>query len=88
MTPLQLWLPTLGPSLNFEETRRDASRAFREWRGESVVWLLQDIDQVVRWDEGTVRCVAVPAEGLDCVRVFHIGKRGGVVGDTVTERFP
>jgi hypothetical protein len=88
MTPLQLWLPTLGPSLNFEETRRDASRAFREWRGESVVWLLQNIDQVVRWDEGTVRCVAVPAEGLDCVRVFHIGKRGGVVGEAVGDRFP
>jgi hypothetical protein len=88
--PLQVWLPTLGQSLNFPEVRRDAQRAFQEWRGEPVVWLLPEIVRPVRWRLSGIWNLAVPAEGFDRIDVVHVSERGriyapGVVGRTPTK---
>ena len=90
MEPLQVWLPTLGPSLNFPEVRRDARRAFQEWQGEPVVWMLPEISRPVRWRLSGIWNLAVPAEGFDRIDVVNVSERGriyapGVVGRTPTK---
>src|SRR6266487_1344170 len=88
MRPLQLWLPTLGPSLSFPEVTRDAQRAFRAWQGEPRVWFLQQLQQAGRWKEGEWWQLAIPAELLDCVDVLQIGDNGHVFGPAAEARFP
>jgi hypothetical protein len=85
MQPIQLWLPLITPSLSTPEAQRDMQRAFTQWSGESVVWLLPDIEEPCYWFDKKLpwpwnRTVAVPAEHLECVCVLHIGEGGGVFG--------
>jgi hypothetical protein len=88
MQALQLWLPMWGPSLNFPEVARDAQRAFRAWQGEQTVWLLQGLQEAGRWREGQQWQLALPAELLDCVDVYHVGENGVVYGPNAEARFP
>ena len=66
---MQLWLPSLGRSLNFPEVTRDAQRAFKLWRGEPVVWMLPEIRTPVRWSSKGVWNLAVPTEDLDKIDI-------------------
>src|SRR5260221_9277911 len=43
MKTIQLWLPSLGRSLNFPEVSRDAQRAFKVWRGGPAVSVVRVI---------------------------------------------
>ena len=82
MRPLQLWLPTMTPSLSTPEMQRAIQWAFKQWSGEYRVWLLPDLDQPVSWSamEGPAaawaRCLAIPAPHLELVHVFHISAYG------------
>ncbi|MGH8059735.1 MAG: hypothetical protein ACREOH_21270, partial [Candidatus Entotheonellia bacterium] len=91
-TPLQLWLPTFGPSLGFPEVGRDMARVLQSWQGESTVWLLPDLNTPRRWwPSGKPvweRTLAIPAEHFDRIDVFHIGANGYVWGPGVHDRFP
>lgn len=86
MKPIQVWLPTIFTSLGFSEICRDAQRTFKEWRGELVIWLLPWIRKPIRWIEYDhtrgfrYSVLAVPAEHLDRLDVYHIGANGGVFG--------
>jgi hypothetical protein len=86
MERFQLWLPKLGRSTNFSEVRRDAQRAFEEWRGELEVWLLPGLKEVVRWNEPPI--LGVPTEELDLIHVFHVGTAGTVFGLGAKHIFP
>jgi hypothetical protein len=88
MRALQVWLPTWGPSLSFPEVAWDAQRAHRAWRGEQTVWLRQGLPEPGRWREGQQWQLAVPAELLDRVDVYHIGQNGYVYGPSAEARFP
>jgi hypothetical protein len=91
MRPLQLWLPSFGRSLAFPEVQRDAQRAYAEWNGEGTVWLLPELGEVMRWRESDDPCssaLAVPAEQVERVDVYHIGENGYVWGIGARERFP
>ena len=94
MRPIQLWLPTLTDSLSRAPSQRDAQRAMQAWKGECRVWLLPDLKKEVRSEEpigdgnGSFRVLAIPAETLDCVDVFHIGENGQVWGQGSAIRFP
>jgi hypothetical protein len=82
MRPLQLWLPTLTPSLSNPEMQRAMQRAFKQWSGEAKVWLLPDLDRPCSWSDlegpaaAWARSLAIPAPHLELVRVFHIGAYG------------
>ncbi len=71
----QVWLPTLGGSLNLGETSRDAGRAFGAWDGESVVWLLPMIKRPVRWRDQSIGHLALPSESLDLINVVHVTEK-------------
>lgn len=94
MRPIQLWLPTLTDSLSRAPSQRDAQRAIQAWKGECRVWLLPDLRKEVRWDEpiGDAKrrlpVLAIPAETLDCVDVFHIGEDARVWGLGSDPQFP
>jgi hypothetical protein len=88
MRPLQVWLPMLGPSLGFPEVQRDRQRAQEAWCGEQVVWLTPGLKEPVRWREGGCAHLAVDAEYLDCVHIFHVGASGYVWGPASELRFP
>ena len=82
MRPIQLWLPTLDDNLSLSDAQRDAQRAMKAWKGESRVWLLPELKNQIRWYEPIgdgkthLSVLAIPAETLDCVDVFHIGENG------------
>jgi hypothetical protein len=88
MHPLQVWLPTWGPSIGFPEVARDAQRAFRAWQGEHTIWLLQQLPQPGRWQEDGWWHLAILAELLDRAEVFHIGENGYIHGPEAKTRFP
>lgn len=62
-------------------------RAFREWSGEEIVWILPGLDQVRRWIDGDASAVAVPGEQYELIRVCHVGRNRAVVGPLADE-FP
>ncbi len=88
MRPIQIWLPTLGPSPNLSEVARDRDRAFRAWEGESSVWLMPDLNRQTRWDKDGIRDLAIPAERFDHLEVFHVSEKGQVSGPSVNDYFP
>jgi hypothetical protein len=88
MPALQVWLPTWGPSLNFPEVALDAQRAYRAWEGEQTVWFLQGLQEAGRWQEGEQWQLALPAELLDRVDVYHVGENGYVYGPNAEARSP
>ena len=94
MRPVQLWLPTLTDNLATAESQRDAQRAMKAWKGEHRVWLLPDVKEEIHWYEPTedgknhLSVLAIPAEHLDCLDVFHIGDDGQVWGLASASRFP
>src|SRR5262249_31527128 len=68
-------------------------RAFEAWTGEEVVWFLPGLREPYRWSQrgGTptgVHCLALPADHLDRINVYHIGPGGGVWGPDVEQHFP
>jgi hypothetical protein len=88
MRPLQVWLPMLGPSPGFPDVRRDMQRAWEAWQDEQVVWLLPGLDRSMRWQEGAYGHLAIPAEHMDCVHIFHVGTSGHVYAPSSSHRFP
>jgi hypothetical protein len=86
--PVQVWLPRLSSSLGRPEIARDAQRAFAAWRGDLKVWLSPDFRQEARWQNGDFTEVAVPAEHIDELRVYHVGDNGRVFGPGSRQRFP
>jgi hypothetical protein len=91
--PIQAWVPYFGPQQFEGVVARDAQRAFQEWNGEEVVWLLPGLGKPYRWSQrgGTptgIRCLALPADHLDRINVYHINPRGGVWGPNVERYFP
>lgn len=89
MEPIQLWLPTMGPTLGVPEVQRDMQRAFRAWNGEDVVWLLPWVEKPIHWEEESGLCfLAVPSETIDRVNVFHVGQDGYVYDPESGLRFP
>jgi hypothetical protein len=89
MRPLQIWVPWFGSSLAGAKLR-DAERAFRAWAGELLVWLLPDLQEPTRWWESKNRVpvLALPAEHLNRVDVFHADKTGQIFGVGYPECFP
>jgi hypothetical protein len=88
MRPLQLWLPILGPSLGCPAVQRDRQRAQEAWCGEQIVWLVPGLKEPIRWREGVYAHLAVDAEHLECVHIFHVGASGYVWGPASERRFP
>ena len=77
MRPLQVWLPTLSSTIASPAAGRDRQRAFGQWRGENVVWLLPDLEEIVRWKEKTPRrLMAIPSERLEKIDIYHIAENG------------
>lgn len=87
MRPLQVWFPAIEPSIDVPEVRRDAERAFREWKNEDVVWLLPHLHETIRWREGPNRVLAVPSECWEYIEVLHVGANGYVSGPGAAHRF-
>ena len=88
MRPIQLWLPTVGPSPNLGEVARDRERAFRAWQGESSVWLIPGLTKQVRWDKDGRPTLAIPGEHFDHLEVFHVSESGRIYGPSVNNYFP
>lgn len=86
--PLQVWLPHLGGSLGRPEVARDAQRAFKLWRGDLRVWLAPEFPREVRWLRGQFSELAIPAEHLDCVDIYHVSPKGRAFGLDSRHRFP
>jgi hypothetical protein len=88
--PLQIWLPALNSTLPNAVHDRDAKRALEIWDGETTVWLLPDLDKKTSWweDERRRRAVAIPAEHLERIDVYHMGAEGYVVGRGAGSLFP
>jgi hypothetical protein len=84
--PLQLWLPFLGPSINFEDVCRDARRAFEEWSGELTVWLLPEINKPARWMLEGIPNLAVPSESFDRIDIAHVSEGGRVYAPSTSGR--
>jgi hypothetical protein len=79
----------MGPSLYVPEVGRDVQRAFQQWNGEDRVWLLPWIDEPVRWQENSGRCLLViPSETIDRIDIFHVNQDGYVCGPGAALRFP
>jgi hypothetical protein len=87
MTPLQFWLPSITSSLHRSGADRDMQRAFDAWRGESIVWMLPDLDRTVRWREDGWHAVAMPSERIEKIEVYHIGANQRVFGPYSEDRF-
>lgn len=85
---MQLWLPSLGRSLNFPEVGRDAQRAFKVWRGEPVVWMLPELRTPVRWSSLGIWNLAVPSEELDKIDILHISEKGRIYAPGVKGNLP
>jgi hypothetical protein len=90
MRPLQVWLPAFDAEVLTDALWRDLGRAQQQWRGETTVWLLPRLKEVVRW--GTPERlwsteVAIPAETLNRIDVFHIGDNGYLHGSGRYPRF-
>ena len=87
--PLQLWLSLLGPQRWDGVVARDGQRAFAAWRGEDVVFLLPTLRHEHRWrGSGGLRFLALRAEHLERLDVFHIAPTGAVWGPDVALRCP
>ena len=79
--PLQFWRPYLSGVLGYPQINRDMHRAFDEWRCEGTVWLLPSLKEPVRWIETESGWnLAIPAETIDRIDVFHIGSNGRAWG--------
>jgi hypothetical protein len=82
--PLQVWLPSINTRLSLG----DCNRAFTEWKGEQTVWLMPDLERTKRWKEESAHTVAIPAERLDRVELYHVGANGYAVGIGAAQFFP
>ena len=73
--PLQIWVPQFYRS-PFSDFSLDLQRAYREWEGEEIVWLMPNLEKVVRWktrynDFITLEC-AVPSDRTNLLRIYHL----------------
>jgi hypothetical protein len=90
MKPLQIWLPALEETVLTDKLSRDLERAQRQWMGETTVWLLPGLEKAVKW--GTPERpwsteLAIPAETLDRIDIFHLGDNGYLHGSGRYPRF-
>jgi hypothetical protein len=91
MRSLQIWLPTINPSLSTPEESQDMHRAFETWHGERTVWLLPEIQAPCRWQEGPSPwdwVLAIPAEHTERIDIYHVNTHGSVWGIGAMQRFP
>lgn len=89
MQPFQLWLPEIVSDHQLLTLQQDRSLAFRHWEGEDVVWLLPGHPGPRRWrDQGGLRSLAIGAQDIDRIEIYHVGKNGFVVGPDSPSRFP
>lgn len=88
MRPLQVWLPLTCASIGNLKVQADFQRALAEWRGELRIWFLPDLKKPLRWkDHESISVLAVPAEHLDRVDIYHIGENGHIWGPGSKIRF-
>jgi hypothetical protein len=89
---LQVWLPSLRQSLGHALLRRDAQWAFEAWKGEDTVFLLPGLRTPERWVQWPNRVgwrvLALGAEHLDRLDVYHVGENGHAWGVASADRFP
>ncbi|MFS0776481.1 hypothetical protein ABC255_10775 [Neobacillus sp. 3P2-tot-E-2] len=90
MKPIQLWLPVLNVSWDTPSFKRDVERAQRKWLGEDRIWLLPEIDEIVRWElreeTTTIFECAIPSETFNMITVVNVSKDGAMypqVGDAI-----
>jgi hypothetical protein len=86
--PLQLWIPRLGGDLGRPEVARDAQRAYAAWDGDLQVWLSPEFRAPFRWMRGNFSEIALPAEHVDRLDVYHIGENGRAFGHCARQYFP
>lgn len=70
---------------------RDACRSFAAWRDEGIVWLIPGLEHEVRWKGGIAggfNELAIPAEHLERIDIYHVGSGGDVCGPGNEVRFP
>jgi hypothetical protein len=90
MKPLQIWLPAFDPEISYDDLWRDLQRAQHLWQGESTVWLLPWLREPVRWrleDQPALSELAIPAESLNRIDIFHVGENGYLHGNERFMRF-
>ena len=85
---LQVWIPRLGGDLGRPEVARDALRAYAAWEGDLRVWRSPEFERLVRWRRFDWTEVAVPAEVVERVDVYHIGADGRAFGHCARQYFP
>jgi hypothetical protein len=86
MKPFQIWLPAFDPAIGLSKTLRDLQRAQAAWRGETTVWLIPRLDKPRRWitpgNDFSVE-LALPAEGLNRIDIYHVGENGYLWGNNL-----
>lgn len=87
MRRLQYWHPALSPTVHVALVARDKQRAWGEWQADTFVYCLPELRAPERWREcpspggpATIGCLAIPAEHVERLTVFHIGSGGHVWG--------
>lgn len=90
MKPLQVWLPAFDAEVLTDALWRDLGRTQQQWRGETTVWLLPGLREAMRWETPERPWsteLAIPAETLNRIDVFHIGDNGYLHGSGRYPRF-
>jgi hypothetical protein len=80
MTPIQLWLPTFFGGVARPQLRRDMQRMFRTRTTEQAMWSVPGWAGPAQWTQHGTRVSCLNGDGLECVRILHIGENGAVVG--------
>jgi hypothetical protein len=90
MRALQLWLSSCDVSRAWSSLIWDMQRAFAEYDGESTIWFLPWVDEVVRWEDPTIprQEMALPAQYFNRVVIYHIGENRRVFGLGARQYFP
>ena len=78
--PIQLWLPTFFGGIARPELQRDMKRMFRARKTEHVMWSIPGWSGPSCWTERGLRVSCQNGEGLERVRILHVGEKGVVVG--------
>jgi hypothetical protein len=88
MRPLQMWLPDLVSNPRLMPMRADRLRAYEEWDGQDVVWLMPGLPASRAWiDRDGTSCLAIPAEDFDRIAICHVDSNGCVAGPGARDRF-
>ena len=88
MRPIQVWLPHVSRSPHHADVRSDIGRAFQQWNFEQVVFFAPNVHTTFRWDELSIRAMALQTEHANRVDIYHCGENRFVAGPLSTRRFP